>query len=138
MKKEKHFLNFLLIQSNIDWLNCNNPAEIINAIHKGTSAILSILKFLMQSICPILQAIGSLIIMYNYIKPYCSIVSLFLLLIFTIGTKILVWEFNQRSEISLQTNPLSSYNVHLSNSFLPRKEETRSITGMGERFPDKY
>lgn len=115
---KERFMNLLLLQSNHDWLNCNKSSEIITSVTKGTNALISTLRFLVDALNPILQALGSIIVVGSYIgwkTCYCVAI---MTLVFYKGTTILINEFNDRSIVNKEVNPLISYNIHLASTFL--------------------
>lgn len=122
-----YFLTELTLKSDVDWDNCNNVSEIINAINRGTNSLVNVLNFFISSLSPIFQTIFSLIIAYNYIKPYFMFITSMLIIIFTIGTQILLYQYNKRSEIKLETNPLYSFNYHLANIFFSSKLNGKGV-----------
>ena len=114
----KKYLTFLLLESNLDWLNIQNTATMNDAIENGTNSLIHTLNFIINVINPLIQTMGSCIIIYNYIGFDIIYVIISYIVILSIGTYMLRWEFYKREEVNIKTNSLSSYNSKLSNSLI--------------------
>jgi len=128
---KKKFLKALLLESNHDWLNCNKSSEINNAIDSGTRSLMSTLRFLPEVINPLFQSLASIFVMTSYIGIKTMIAIAIMIVIFIGGSRLLYWEYHERTKINKETNPLSSYNVHLTNTFL-----VSLLNGNGEKTLD--
>ena len=112
------FLVTLLLQSNHDWLNCNKSSEINTAINSGTSALLATLRFMTDVINPLFQSIASICVVGSYVGSITMIAIVIMIGIFFGGSKLLLWEYHELGKANKSINPLSSYNVHLANTFM--------------------
>lgn len=115
---KSHFMDILLMESNHDWLNCNKSSEIVTAINKGTNSLISTLKFLVDGLNPILQGLGSIIIVGTYVGWKTSFGVVIMCYVFYQGSSILIKEFYARANVNKEVNPLSTYNTHLAGTFL--------------------
>jgi ABC-type lipoprotein export system ATPase subunit len=124
---KNHFINYLILNVDHEWLCNNNHDAIFSAIDKGTDSILGIITFFINSFCPILQALGNMIILYKYVNSSLFVILILLIIVFTTGTQILLWEYNKRSKVNLETSTLYQYNKFLVQTFL-----TSLLNGEGE------
>lgn len=112
------YLKFLILKSNLDWLNVKNSSTINDAIDKGTNALLNTLRFSIEVINPLIQTIGSCIIINKYIGFDIIYVVFSFVFVLTIGIFMLRWEFYKREEVNIKNNPLYSYNNKLSGTLI--------------------
>lgn len=115
---KEYFMNKLFLDSDIEWLNCQNTSEIYTAINSGTNALISTIEFLLRFINPLFQTLGNIIIIYNLIGIKICFLILLLAIIFVSGSLILKWEYHQRENINKKTNNIKSYNIHLADTII--------------------
>jgi len=122
IKMNKYFLDkyleILFLKSDYEWLNCNKTSEINTAIHDGTRALITTLRSIIRGLNPLLQAIGSIIVISSHIGFNIVILFIIMVSVFLAGIKLLEWEYTIQQRINKETNPLTSYNIHLSNTIL--------------------
>ena len=117
----KKYYNKLFYKSNYEWLKCNNPEEINTAIQDGIYALISSIIFIMNLLLPIIESIGCIYIISTY-TGYKIIVILFVMSsIFFTGVKLTEWEYTHQKEINKITNPLDTFNKHLSDNIFPAR-----------------
>ena len=115
---KKKFLISLLLESNHDWLNCNKSSEINTAIDSGTSALMGTLRFMTDVINPLFQATASIYVVGSYVGVKTIGTIVIMIGIFISGSKLLFSEYHERGKVNKVTNSLTSYNVHLTNTFM--------------------
>lgn len=121
------YLKILLLKSNHDWLNCNKSSEINTAINSGVCALIHTLRFSIEIFSPLLQAIGSVLIISMYTGREIIIILVVLVSIFVSGSKLLAWEYYNKKRINKQTNPLKAYNTWLATTILPAILNNRGL-----------
>ena len=114
---KRRFMNKLFLNSDPAWIHENKPSEIYSAIESGSKSMIDILAFITEISSPIIQSIGSLMVIQIYMNSLISIVIL-MFIIFSMGAKLMYDEYHKLKEVNKKTNPLSAYNNHLTESLL--------------------
>lgn len=114
---KRRFMTILFLDSDPTWINENKPSEIYQSIENGSKAMNDILVFITEISNPIIKSIGGLLIIQYHMNSLISIIIL-MGTIFYLGSKIMYEEYHKLKKVNKKTNPLNSYNSHLTNTFL--------------------
>ncbi len=114
--KEK-FMKNLFLNSDPTWLNQNKCAEINTAIESGTRSLMTSLRFMITIVRPIIRSIIMLWYMNEHVGSLFALNSL-MIVILCAGTYLLMDEYHQLKKVNAKTNPLISFNIYLSETFL--------------------
>lgn len=122
----RKYLTILIQQSNIDWLNIKHTSNIYSSVQDGVGALLQTMQFFIKVFDPIIQTIGNLCVIYSFIGFDIIYVVTCFSFLFALGLIMLRWDFLKREQINIDSNPLSNYNVNLSNNFLVHRLNGKS------------
>ena len=101
---KQQFLRHLFLNTNYEKLATQNGGAVNTAIADGTAAVIETLLFSVRVINPLIQTVGSLMILYwNVGIQYTLLVVALIGLVWICGMWMLRWEFYARENINVNT-----------------------------------
>ena len=113
------FYHNLMANVDCEYLHVRRGETLNSAIRDGVRAMISTLEFAFKFVNPILQTIGTMLILTQKLNTMLVGATLVCTaLTWVVGMKVLQWEYNQREKTNLETNSIESQNNYLANNFL--------------------